>query len=586
MGSQTPYHNTPFNAGLGIHHSDLMAWDDSFASFDMPMNMGPALGVPDFQLDPAFYQPPGLGYDAFDPFPSAAPLPSADAGLSSLQQHHSPVDTIPSPISSVSHLTGHQSMAVDLNTAKPSSSELRSASNALLVGFGGVPDPDLVSRFRFDQHNEAAFQSARLRKLTDGDQHGLPVVLVVPDEAAARNAQSAEELNLVKGLRREMEAMVGQDVGKRLIRLFHHHVLPYFPILVPETHASLLQPSSIPTCLLAVIYGHALAFYPRNDKVSADSTPAPSPDALFKVAWDACLAEFQSPSLATLQAVLFLLQRRPTDKHISHAPLMSVMMSAAISVAQSLGLHRDPSFWPLPPWEIRLRRRLAWSVFIQDKWLALNAGRSSQFRSEDWDVTLLTPEDYVDLGPDPSAIPTVQHSLKLGQLSVLVEDVLRDLYSIRAGHALHNSLEATLEVAKPLRVRLTHWYQTLPSETLPLQQQQEREQQRRRSLNPSPAAMASSSSSNATPDSGSGVGHGSLHLAYLTLKIELFRAMLRPRATDGNATALTALRTGALVVAKEIHDFLDRLHERELEGFWASCKFFPLLPSPNTTKIP
>ena len=70
-------------------------------------------------------------------------------------------------------------------------------------------------------------------------------------------------------------------------------------------------------------------------------------------------------------------------------------------------------------------------------------------------------------------------------------------------------------------------------------------------------------------------GNGSLHLAYITAKIELFRAMLRPRVTDNNATAVSALRTGALAVAKEVFDFLEGLNARELEAFWASCKYTP-----------
>jgi len=65
-------------------------------------------------------------------------------------------------------------------------------------------------------------------------------------------------------------------------------------------------------------------------------------------------------------------------------------------------------------------------------------------------------------------------------------------------------------------------------------------------------------------------GNGSLHLAYITAKMELFRAMLRPRVTDANATAVSALRTGAFAVAKEVFDFLDGLNARELEAFWAS----------------
>jgi hypothetical protein len=50
--------------------------------------------------------------------------------------------------------------------------------------------------------------------------------------------------------------------------------------------------------------------------------------------------------------------------------------------------------------------------------------------------------------------------------------------------------------------------------------------------------------------------------------------MLRPRITDSSsASAVQALRSGALAVGREVLDFLDGLSARELEAFWASCKY-------------
>ena len=133
---------------------------------------------------------------------------------------------------------------------------------------------------------------------------------------------------------------------------------------------------------------------------------------------------------------------------------------------------------------------------------------------------------------------------------------MHSLYSLKATRSLHNSLDATLEVAKPLRLRLTEWYQSLPPGLLP-----------QPSTTPvSPGSGRRRSSAHELD------GNGSLHLAYITAKIELFRAMLRPRATDANSAALLALRTGALTVAGEMFEFLEGLQPNELEAFWASCK--------------
>lgn len=267
------------------------------------------------------------------------------------------------------------------------------------------------------------------------------------------------------------------------------------------------------------------------------------------IAWQSAVPNFHTPSLSVVQALLLLVQRRPTNKHVADTPAKWVMMSTAVSIAQALGLNVDPSDWPLPLWEQKLRKRLAWAVFIQDKWLSLNFGRSSHLNNDDWDVDDLTLDDLET--PDQAEEARSQHFLCLCRLSDIVDDILRDLFSLRATRSLCHSLEATLEVAKPLRIRLTQWFQNLPTNLMSTP-----ESRKAHELN----------------------GHGSLHLAYITAKIELFRAMLRPPVTDANAQAVTALRSGALTVAKEVFDFVETLEASHLEAFWASCKqhYLPL----------
>ncbi|KAI7634506.1 hypothetical protein KC343_g2355 [Hortaea werneckii] len=184
-------------------------------------------------------------------------------------------------------------------------------------------------------------------------------------------------------------------------------------------------------------------------------------------------------------------------------------------------------------------------------------GRSSHIQSDDWDVNPLTENDFPEIeleGPSSESGSKGQHFMKLCELTVIVDDIMHSLYSLKATRLLHNSLDATLEVAKPLRLRLTEWYQSLPPGLLP-----------QPSNTPvSPGSGRRRSSAHELD------GNGSLHLAYITAKIELFRAMLRPRATDANSAALLALRTGALTVAGEMFEFLEGLQPNELEAFWAS----------------
>jgi hypothetical protein len=116
--------------------------------------------------------------------------------------------------------------------------------------------------------------------------------------------------------------------------------------------------------------------------------------------------------------------------------------------------------------------------------------------------------------------------------------------SLKSTRALCNSLEGTLEVAKPLRLKLAQWFKDLDKDRL------------------------KASENRKSPDLN---GEGSLHLAYITAKIELFRAMLRPKG-EATAPAGAALRQGAISLAKEMFEFLESLDARHLEAFWPSCE--------------
>ena len=546
---------------------DLMPWENGLPYNISSMDMGPNLGQPEFALDPAFYNDPSMaGFDAFEPMSATTTITPMDHKFHTMHQHGSSIDTDTSPQSSSGPPVLNLNLPIDLTSGEPSLDQ-QNSSNSTIVGLSGESDPYLLSRYRYDQYNEASFQSLRIRKMNDGlgPENSIPTFFTIQHNALASKAQPPEKLETLERYRREVDDMVSDEVGRRLIRLFYKYVQPYFPVLsreggnYPRDEDGVREPSSVTTCLLAAIYGHALPFCAWDEKLCVEVYTPPSADALFRIAWHATIPMLHTPCLAALQTLLLLVQRRPTNKHVSDTPFKGVMMTTAVSIAQSLGINRDPSEWPLPAWEIKQRRRLAWATFIQDKWLALNSGRPSHIQLDDWDVSMLTYDDFAEKdrqaqAPHKPAGMSCLHFVKLCELTLIVDDILRDLFSIKATKTLHNSLEATLDVAKPLRIRLTEWYQSLPAGLLPQPSSGSPDNGRRNSLQQELE------------------GHGSLHLAYITAKIELFRAMLRPRITDTNATAVSALRTGALAVAREVFEFLERLNARELEAFWASCK--------------
>lgn len=560
--------HTPFMNGGAIggdlNMSHDFGWDSGIPSFDMPgIGMTPGSGLPDFgAFDPTLYNDPNMGFGEFEPM--SATTSTFENRKDSGQQHlQSSVGT--SPHSQSTPMRTDLQLPFDSTSGEPSLDK-QDSCNAQSIGISGENDPWLLSRYRFDEYNEASFQSIRLRKLRDGsvDEGRIPTFFTIAHNALTVKAQPVAKSETIDKLRQEMEDMVSDDVGKRLIHLYYKYVQPYFPILtredgLPRDESGVREPKYVPTCVLAATYGHALPFCSWDEKLCVEVYTPPSADSMFRIAWLTVQPLLHTPTLAVLKTLLLLVQRKPTNKHVADTPFKWLISNLAVGVAQTLGINRDPSDWALPSWEIKLRKRLAWATFIQDKWLALNFGRSSHIHPDAWDVEHLTMDDFSDAhfpadSTQGQAEVYGQHFMRLCELTLIVDEIMHELFSLRATRKLHGRLEATLEVAKPLRLQLTEWYQSLPPGLIPQTGHGSPDSDRKRSFQHELD------------------GHGSLYLAYITAKIELFRAMLRPRVTDANAAAVTALRTGAFTVAKEIYEFLDGLNAHQLEAFWASCE--------------
>ncbi|KAH7034257.1 fungal-specific transcription factor domain-containing protein [Macrophomina phaseolina] len=411
--------------------------------------------------------------------------------------------------------------------------------NAQIVGLSGEADPYLLRRYRFGSDGQCSFPQLRIRDMGMAD--GIPVQFMVQDNSLAAKAQPRGVGKTVTAIRDEITAMVENEVGKRLIRLFFRYVYPYFPVLSRERIMRDLdcEPSSIKTSLLAAIYGHSLPFCTFDEKLCVNVPTLPSADDLFKLAWQSTLPDYHTPSLSTVQALLLLVQRRPTNRHVADTPFKWTMMAEIYALTQALGLNVEPSSWPIPQWEKRLRRRLAWAVFVQDKWLSLNFGRSSHIQLEDWDVEPLNGQQ--DFAPTESTL--CEHFLHLVSLTQIVAQIQSHLFSLKATRTLSKSLEATFDAAKPLRIALAEWLQARPTVTA------------------QPGYSLVSQDLDAS---------GSLRLAYITAKICIFRALLRPQISEASPEARSALRTGAIGVAREMYDFLSGLETRHLESFWHS----------------
>lgn len=148
-----------------------------------------------------------------------------------------------------------------------------------------------------------------------------------------------------------------------------------------------------PTGLLAGIYALAFAFTPWDEKLCLESTK-PNIEALWKISYICLQKELYFPRLSTIQIFILLLNYPPFDPITVESPFAWSLATSMLGIAQSLGLNVDPIRWNLPPWEIRLRRRLLWAVVVEHTWRSITHGRCSMLNDDDWDVSPLTMDDF------------------------------------------------------------------------------------------------------------------------------------------------------------------------------------------------
>ncbi|KAI1342008.1 transcription factor CTF1 [Xylariaceae sp. FL0016] len=80
-------------------------------------------------------------------------------------------------------------------------------------------------------------------------------------------------------------------------------------------------------------------------------------------------------------------------------------MGVAISLAHTIGLHRNPAHTAMPLQKKMLWKRIWWSCFMRDRLIALGMRRPTRIKDEDFDVPMLEESDFeIQVLPDDISI--------------------------------------------------------------------------------------------------------------------------------------------------------------------------------------
>lgn len=444
--------------------------------------------------------------------------------------------------------------------------------SAQYLGLSGHTDPYLLRHFRWDEEHQRKYFKLHFRRASmqtgmsthlntllnspadrsdfghaashndvvgEASHEGIPVQFALPvtdiAEAEKRDTMFRQDTSSPETLRKELFELIAPADGIRLIDLHFRFVYPWFPAASKRSVHSEADLDMIPAHLLAAIYASALPFVHHDHHLFVQNVYQKPPiDEVWHIVLEDVLREMHTPHLSVVQASLLYLQKLPRSSQASQdTPFRWSFMASVYAMACSLGLHLDCLDWTIPAWEIRLRRRLWWLVFFEEKWRSLLLGEPSLIDDDHWDVSDLQDSDFAD---EESTTPATEQNTAGGDecakfrllvdLSKLAGAILKSFYSLRASRRLQNDFSSSLQAAKPLRQSLQSWYQGLPADL----------QMNKRN----------GPGENLERDFGS---IAAFHLAYLSLELLLYRAILRPlgkhRRSDGSDIAGTAPSVGS-----------------------------------------
>ena len=349
----------------------------------------------------------------------------------------------------------------------------------------------------------------------------------------------------------------------------------------------------VPLHLLAAIYASALRYVSDDEHLSVwHSQTSPSTDAIWRLVYEELQEDVHQSQLSVVQATLLYLHKDPSDdgRHsLSDTPFVWSWVGKLVGLTTALGVHTECSMWAIPSWEKRLRKRIWWAVYAEDKWRSLLMGRPPYIHAQEWDIEDLDASDFGSRSAGkPDDGPNLFHNFV--SLTRIAESVQENFYSLRAAQRLSVDMSASIRAARPLLQQLEVW--------------------RASQVDSLPRANESLTVEGASPPY-------SIRFAYHVLVIYIYRALYRPmvqpstpphvidleepieldnslnfddfswdapglvditpfpatnNVTDSQVEIVEDVAKAAIESAAGVINLARRLSFSDLGGFWPSCK--------------
>ncbi|MCJ1448319.1 MAG: hypothetical protein MMC23_008834 [Stictis urceolatum] len=330
-----------------------------------------------------------------------------------------------------------------------------------------------------------------------------------------------------------MEQILG-SLKQALLRLYFRFIHPNFPVIDRVTSNKALRgdATNLPPTLMCVLYAISLQSWHKSEQLRLH----PCPDAHY--AWNQAVAafheDFKTPSMITVTSGVIDLIGRPSVSLVGNI----TNCARTVALAQTLGLHRDPSAWLLPDDEKDMRIRLFWGVLINDVWSSIAYGIPPKMAPGSYDTPLLKFGSLSSMCDGNLQEPSSLSYIHLCSLTQILGDALPSVYQLNPDPAL-----IAME-ANRLQIGLRDWEIAL-SGTITSQADEGQNITKPRNL------------------------WFSFLFAKLVLRHLLLRATIKGKiGTDSESQSRAACLDQLRTAASDVVDFVSGLSENDLNGFW------------------
>lgn len=329
------------------------------------------------------------------------------------------------------------------------------------------------------------------------------------------------------GCGREQLEIVEQLMGpfkREVVELYLNNIHFNFPVLDHETYTSLRNGhfERIPNNLMCVIYAIGSPMWSKSETLKMH--PRPDTHYVWNKGISATLEDFLSPGIATVQGAILDQVGRPSVSIVGNITLCG----KTISLAQTFGLHRNPSKWNITDSEKAVRIRLWWCCLITDHWSSVAYGAPPHISKGYYDVPKPTINSLVTAKATPQQRQAVTCFLHLCTLTELLGDIHPLVYQIEPDRVqLARELERFKRELNDLEMQLPEWL-SLPRRP----------------------------------------GSSNLWLCFLSIRLLLARLTFRSAVLDRD-TNLGRDRADQLRIASSaVLDFILSLGEAQFQDFW------------------